>query len=153
MGYDVALALLEEAALLLDEGRAAEVKALAVELARAFEDQGVHREARAALELFKRRRSARRPRPSSPGASSSSSSGPGTTRASGSAMSHPRGNPTGPMPQPVVEPMRLGLRAAGSVGVGSAALVGGRCGPDGGEQLPERLQQGIARGWRRGGTG
>jgi tetratricopeptide (TPR) repeat protein len=54
MVYDVALALLEEAALLLDEGRATEVKALAAELARAFEDQGVHREARAALELFEK---------------------------------------------------------------------------------------------------
>jgi tetratricopeptide (TPR) repeat protein len=50
--YDVALALLEEAALLLEEGRAAEVKALAPELARVFEGKGVHREALAALRLF-----------------------------------------------------------------------------------------------------
>jgi tetratricopeptide (TPR) repeat protein len=52
MGYDVALALLEEAALHLSQGRAAEVKALAVELAHAFEDQGVQKEAQAALKLF-----------------------------------------------------------------------------------------------------
>jgi tetratricopeptide (TPR) repeat protein len=53
MSYDVALALLEEAALLLEEGRAAEVKALAPELARVFEGKGVHREALAALRLFR----------------------------------------------------------------------------------------------------
>jgi tetratricopeptide (TPR) repeat protein len=52
MDYDVALALLEEAALLLDEGRAAEVKALAGELAGVFDSKGVHREALAALRIF-----------------------------------------------------------------------------------------------------
>jgi tetratricopeptide (TPR) repeat protein len=52
MSYDAALALLEEAALLLDEGRTAEVKELAGELARAFADRRVHREALAALRLF-----------------------------------------------------------------------------------------------------
>jgi transcriptional regulator with XRE-family HTH domain len=52
MGYDVALALLEEAALLLEEGRPAEVKALARELAKVFESKGVHREALAALRVF-----------------------------------------------------------------------------------------------------
>ncbi len=52
MEYDVALALLEESALLLDEGRAAEVKLLARELAVLFEGKGVHREALAALRLF-----------------------------------------------------------------------------------------------------
>jgi tetratricopeptide (TPR) repeat protein len=52
MTYDAALALLEEAVLLLEEGRAAEVKALAAELVRVFEANGVHREALAALRLF-----------------------------------------------------------------------------------------------------
>ena len=52
MSYDVALALLEEAVLLLDEGRTAEVKGLAGGLARLFDTQGVHREALAALRLF-----------------------------------------------------------------------------------------------------
>jgi len=52
MSYDVALALLEEAVLLLEEGRPAEVKALADELAQVFADKGVHREALAALRLF-----------------------------------------------------------------------------------------------------
>ncbi|MBW8764739.1 MAG: hypothetical protein JF630_00415, partial [Geodermatophilales bacterium] len=52
MGYDVALALLEEAALLLEEGRAAEVRALTPGLAQVFESRGVHREALAALRLF-----------------------------------------------------------------------------------------------------
>jgi hypothetical protein len=52
MWYDVALALLEEAALLLDEGRTIEVKALSEELAAVFESEGVHREALAALRLF-----------------------------------------------------------------------------------------------------
>jgi predicted DsbA family dithiol-disulfide isomerase len=47
-----ALALLEEAVLLLEEGRAAEVKALAAELVRVFEANGVHREALMALQLF-----------------------------------------------------------------------------------------------------
>ncbi len=52
MGYDVALALLEEAVLLLDEGRAAEVKALTRGLPALFEAEEVHREALAALRLF-----------------------------------------------------------------------------------------------------
>jgi tetratricopeptide (TPR) repeat protein/transcriptional regulator with XRE-family HTH domain len=52
MGYDVALALLEEAVLLLAEGRTAEVKALARDLAEVFDEKGVHREALAALRLF-----------------------------------------------------------------------------------------------------
>ena len=46
------LALLEEAALLLDEGRTTEVKILSQELAAVFESEGVHREALAALRLF-----------------------------------------------------------------------------------------------------
>ncbi|HEY0554528.1 MAG TPA: helix-turn-helix transcriptional regulator [Thermoanaerobaculia bacterium] len=52
MGYDVALALLEEAALLLDEGRTAEVKELTRDLPTIFEAEEVHREALAALRLF-----------------------------------------------------------------------------------------------------
>jgi tetratricopeptide (TPR) repeat protein len=52
MGYDVALALLEEAALLLSEGRTAEVRALTPSLTEIFESKGVHREALAALRLF-----------------------------------------------------------------------------------------------------
>jgi len=52
MWYDVALALLEIAALLLDAGRTAEVKTLAGDLAVVFESEGVHREALAALKLF-----------------------------------------------------------------------------------------------------
>jgi tetratricopeptide (TPR) repeat protein len=52
MGYDVALALLEEAALLLDEGRTAEVKELTRDLPAVFEAEEVHREALAALRLF-----------------------------------------------------------------------------------------------------
>jgi hypothetical protein len=53
MSYDVALALLEEAALLLEAGQPAEVKVLARELAAVFKSKGVHREARAALALFR----------------------------------------------------------------------------------------------------
>jgi tetratricopeptide (TPR) repeat protein len=52
MSYDVALALLEEAILLLEDGRAAEVKVLAGELTKVFESKGVHREALGALRLF-----------------------------------------------------------------------------------------------------
>jgi tetratricopeptide (TPR) repeat protein len=52
MGYDVALALLEEAALLLDEGRTAEVRVLTRGLPTIFEAEEVHREALAALRLF-----------------------------------------------------------------------------------------------------
>lgn len=52
LGYDAALALLEEAALLLDLGRPGEVKNLARELSRLFAARGVHREALAALRLF-----------------------------------------------------------------------------------------------------
>ncbi|HYX25257.1 MAG TPA: winged helix-turn-helix domain-containing protein, partial [Thermoanaerobaculia bacterium] len=52
MGYDVALALLEEAVLLLDEERPTEVRALSRELTKVFASKGVHREALAALRLF-----------------------------------------------------------------------------------------------------
>jgi len=52
ISYDVALALLEEAVLLLEEGRTAEVKVLAHELERVFKSKGVHREALGALKLF-----------------------------------------------------------------------------------------------------
>lgn len=52
MHYDVALALLEEAGLLLDEGRTPEVKTLTPALAKVFESKGVHREALAALQTF-----------------------------------------------------------------------------------------------------
>ena len=52
MEYDVALALLEEAALLLGAGQEAEVKLLARELAVLFNSKRVHREALAALRLF-----------------------------------------------------------------------------------------------------
>jgi hypothetical protein len=52
MDYDVALALLEEAALLLEEGRSEEVILLTEELAGVFRSKGVHREALAALRLF-----------------------------------------------------------------------------------------------------
>ena len=54
MDYDVALALLEESALLLDEGRTAEVKVLARELAVVFDSKGVHQEALSALRLFQK---------------------------------------------------------------------------------------------------
>ncbi|MES1245868.1 MAG: hypothetical protein ABUT39_29945 [Acidobacteriota bacterium] len=52
MTYDIALALLEEAELLLAEGRSGEVKALALELAKIFEAKGVHPEALNALRVF-----------------------------------------------------------------------------------------------------
>ena len=52
MGYDEALALLEEAVLLLEGGQTAEVKGLARDLTRVFKSKGVHREALAALRLF-----------------------------------------------------------------------------------------------------
>jgi transcriptional regulator with XRE-family HTH domain len=52
IGYDVALVTLELAVLLVDQGRAGEVKELAREMASLFQAQGVHREALAALGLF-----------------------------------------------------------------------------------------------------
>lgn len=52
MTYDMALALLEEARLLLAEGRSREVKALALELAKIFDAKGVHPEALNALQTF-----------------------------------------------------------------------------------------------------
>lgn len=53
MWFDVTLAWLELAALLLEEGRNAEVKALTPGLAEVFASNGVHREALAAIRLFK----------------------------------------------------------------------------------------------------
>jgi tetratricopeptide (TPR) repeat protein len=52
MGYDIALALLEEAALLLDQGQTSEVKKLTRDLPAVFKAEDVHREALAALRLF-----------------------------------------------------------------------------------------------------
>lgn len=52
MFYDVALALLEHAGLLLKEGRTAEVKALALHLRQVFESEDVHPAALSALRLF-----------------------------------------------------------------------------------------------------
>ncbi len=52
LAYDVALCLLEEAALLLADCRTREVKALSLDLAAVFQSRGVHREALAALRLF-----------------------------------------------------------------------------------------------------
>jgi tetratricopeptide (TPR) repeat protein len=52
MTYDVALALLEEAGLLLRDGRTVEVKALTLDLAEVFESKGVHTEAQKALRIF-----------------------------------------------------------------------------------------------------
>lgn len=53
MHYDAALALMENAALLLDEGRTAEVKTLTLHLHEVFQAEGVHLEALAALRLFR----------------------------------------------------------------------------------------------------
>jgi hypothetical protein len=53
IAYDALLAALELAVLHLEEGQTAEVKHLAVRLAPLFQGQGVHREALAALQLFR----------------------------------------------------------------------------------------------------
>lgn len=53
IAYDAALAALELAVLYLEERRTAEVKDLALRLAPIFKAQGVHREALAALQLFR----------------------------------------------------------------------------------------------------
>lgn len=52
MGYDAALASLEQAALYADQGRTAELRELAWELLPLFHSRDVHREALAALTLF-----------------------------------------------------------------------------------------------------
>jgi tetratricopeptide (TPR) repeat protein len=52
LGYDVALSLLETAAIRLERGEYSEVQRLAVELAPLFEKNGIHDEARKALRLF-----------------------------------------------------------------------------------------------------
>ncbi len=53
IAYDTALASLELAALYLEDGRTPEVKIIARQLAPIFKAQGVHREALAALKLFR----------------------------------------------------------------------------------------------------
>ncbi|HWM89822.1 MAG TPA: tetratricopeptide repeat protein [Thermoanaerobaculia bacterium] len=53
MWYDVALAWTEHAALLLDEGRTAEVKRLTLDLALVFDSEDVHQEVLKALHLFR----------------------------------------------------------------------------------------------------
>jgi transcriptional regulator with XRE-family HTH domain len=53
MPYDAALVTLELGSLLAERGATAEVKALARGSASVFSSQGVHREARAALEMFR----------------------------------------------------------------------------------------------------
>lgn len=54
LAYDAALCTIEQATLLLDQGRTTEVKTLARQSAPIFRSKGVHREAQAALELFRR---------------------------------------------------------------------------------------------------
>jgi tetratricopeptide (TPR) repeat protein len=54
MAADAALALLEEAVLLLDQGRTTEVKELTEELTWVLESKGIHREALAALRIFQK---------------------------------------------------------------------------------------------------
>ena len=54
IAYDTALVTLELAALLAEQGRAGEVKDLARQMASIFKAQGVHREALAALSLFRK---------------------------------------------------------------------------------------------------
>jgi transcriptional regulator with XRE-family HTH domain/tetratricopeptide (TPR) repeat protein len=54
IAYDTALATLELAVLLAEQGRAREVKDLARQMAFIFKAQGVHREALAALSMFRR---------------------------------------------------------------------------------------------------
>src|SRR6185295_6222067 len=54
IAYDTALATLELAALLAEQGRAGEVKDLARQMAFIFKAQGVPREALAALSLFRK---------------------------------------------------------------------------------------------------
>ena len=54
IAYDTALATLELSALLAEQGRAGEVKDLARQMAFIFKAQGVHREALAALSLFRK---------------------------------------------------------------------------------------------------
>jgi len=51
-GYDAALVSLDLAALYLGQNRTAEVKELAAEMVKTFEEQKVHREAMAAVRLF-----------------------------------------------------------------------------------------------------
>jgi hypothetical protein len=53
IGYDAALVSLELAILLAEEGRAAELRDLADEMLPIFQTQDVHREALAALTLFR----------------------------------------------------------------------------------------------------
>lgn len=52
IGYDAALASLDLAKLYLQQGRTAEVKTLAGQMVAIFQEQGVHREAMAAVRLF-----------------------------------------------------------------------------------------------------
>jgi tetratricopeptide (TPR) repeat protein len=52
IGYDAALASLDLAKLYLQQGRTAEVKHLAGQMVKVFQEQGVHREALAAVQLF-----------------------------------------------------------------------------------------------------
>ena len=52
LGYDVALSLLETAAIYLERGEYSEVQRLAAELAGLFKKNGIHEEARKALRLF-----------------------------------------------------------------------------------------------------
>jgi transcriptional regulator with XRE-family HTH domain/tetratricopeptide (TPR) repeat protein len=53
MGYDAALSSMELAVLFLEEGKTREVKRLASDLERIFRLNGIHREALAALQLFR----------------------------------------------------------------------------------------------------
>lgn len=53
IGYDAALASLDLCTLYLQQGRTAEVKTLSAQIVTSFREQGVHREAMAAVRLFR----------------------------------------------------------------------------------------------------
>jgi DNA-binding XRE family transcriptional regulator len=91
MAYDTVLATLELATVYLEQGRVREVQELAAGLVPIFQRQGVHGEARKALDLFCRAVEQEVATRSWPGRSSPSSTGRSTIRAS---VSRPRDEKT-----------------------------------------------------------
>ncbi len=152
--YDVALVLLEEAALLLDQGWTAKVKELAGELTEVFESKGVHREALASLELF--RSAAEREEATAELARhllaflfrARYDQG---LRFNEASILPAAGFGLGCQNLPAVR-VGAGACLAEAVGVPPAAVLGERFAPEGGEERPERVEQ-AGRGQQGQGEG
>ena len=145
--YDVVLAGLEIAGLLLDEGRTSEVKPLARELVQIFKSMGVHREALAALRLFQKAVQREAATAELARAVLRFLLRARSDKGLRFTLSGAIGATIGVRSATAIDP---GSRTAPAIGVGNAASVDEGAAPDRGQEAPEIPRR---RGEKRGGKG